>query len=133
MRLRTLLLVALSAVAMVVGPTLAYAQDAAIADIPMKFIAGGVTHDPGRFELRPDDGGAGVTLTSPKGRGQEVLVMTRLAMAEPPNSECRLVFDKVGDTYYLSELWIPGADGYLLHAVKGPHTHHVMKASGKAK
>jgi len=53
--------------------------------------------------------------------------ITRLAaeMHATPQ-DAHLVFDKVGDTYLLSEIWIPGEDGYLLLATKGPHTHKVI-------
>jgi hypothetical protein len=56
-------------------------------------------------------------------------VITRLGATEPPAAEARLVFDKVGAVSYLSELWMPGSDGYLVHAAKGKHTHVSVKAT----
>lgn len=38
-----------------------------------------------------------------------------------------LVFDVVGDKNVLSEIWIPGVDGYLIQVSKGHHTHKVVK------
>jgi hypothetical protein len=38
------------------------------------------------------------------------------------------VFDVVGDSYILSEIWLPAGDGYLVAATKGPHTHKTVKA-----
>lgn len=40
--------------------------------------------------------------------------------------DAHLVFDKVGDTYSLSEIWIPGEDGYVLLITKGEHEHKVI-------
>ncbi len=56
-----------------------------------------------------------------------VNVITRLG-AEIHNTpqDAHLVFDKVGDTYYLSEIWIPGMDGFLVQVTKGAHTHKVV-------
>jgi hypothetical protein len=38
----------------------------------------------------------------------------------------------VGDTYYLSEVWLLEKDGYLVRATKESHTHHTVKGK-KAK
>jgi len=50
-------------------------------------------------------------------------------LAPPPHSsatDAHLVFDKVGNTYTLSELWEPGRDGVLVYATKGKHEHHII-------
>ncbi len=53
--------------------------------------------------------------------------MTRLSgEIHTTPQDAHLVFDKVGDTYLLSELWIPGEDGYLLQITKGAHEHIVL-------
>ncbi len=50
---------------------------------------------------------------------------------EAPAAEPKLVFDEVGDfapsyteyitVYVLSEVWLPGEDGYRVHVTKGAH------------
>ena len=53
--------------------------------------------------------------------------MTRLSgEIHTTPQDAHLVFDKVGDTYLLSELWIPGKDGYLPQITKGAHEHIVL-------
>jgi hypothetical protein len=126
-------LVALSVVAVVVGPAMASAQDMVIADVPVKFMAAGKAHDPGKYELRATEDLMAVELVPPAGPAEPMLTITRLAGHEESAAEGRLVFDKVGETYYLSELWIPGSDGFLLHATKGTHTHHTIKIHKKAR
>jgi hypothetical protein len=63
------------------------------------------------------------------GEGKSVMasVLTRLsgAMRTAPKGTY-LVFDKVGENYLLSEIWVPGDDGYLLLATKGPHGHKTV-------
>ncbi len=56
-----------------------------------------------------------------------VNVITRLAgeMHTTPQ-DAHLVFDVVGDTYTLAEIWIPGVDGYVVQVTKGAHTHKVV-------
>ena len=40
-------------------------------------------------------------------------------------------FDRVGDAYFISEVWIPGRDGFLLSGTMVPHTHVTVKAALK--
>jgi hypothetical protein len=54
-------------------------------------------------------------------------ILTRLtAELHATRQEAHLVFDKVGETYILSEIWIPGQDGYMVALTKGPHQHKVV-------
>ena len=105
----------------------AFAQDKLIADVPFKFMLSGKTYDAGKYELRVNNTEQVVELTAPGQKGSFVEAMTRLAEPENKMTEARLVFDKVGDTAYLSEVWLPEQDGYLMFAAKGKHTHHVVK------
>lgn len=41
-------------------------------------------------------------------------------------SDAHVVFDKVGTTYALSELWAQGVEGILLQATEGKHEHEVL-------
>ncbi len=54
-------------------------------------------------------------------------IITRLAGAiHTTPKAAHLVFDKVGDTYKLSEIWVPGQDGYMLSSTQGKHDHAVV-------
>lgn len=66
-----------------------------------------------------------------KGPAVEAKVITRLAQPATPLVEPKVVFDKVGDKYLVSEVWLPGRDGFLLVGTKEKHTHHAVKASPK--
>jgi hypothetical protein len=57
----------------------------------------------------------------------EVPVRTRLS--EEPVSRTNVVFDVVGDRYYLSEIRMPHHDGYLVGSAPGPHTQRVIETS----
>ena len=63
------------------------------------------------------------------GEGKDVMatVVTRLGgeMRSAPKGT-HLVFDKVGELYLLSEIWVPGEDGFLLLATKGVHAHKTV-------
>jgi hypothetical protein len=119
------------AILITAGVSAAYAQTAAIADVPFAFRVGSASFEPGKYELRPGDNLMTMMIVPVKGREAVASVITRLGEPEPPISEGRLVFDKVGDLSYLSEVWIPGSDGYLLHSTKEKHTHVKVKLTKK--
>jgi hypothetical protein len=64
-----------------------------------------------------------------QGEGKDVMatVLTRLGgeMRSMPKGT-HLVFDKVGELNLLSEIWVPGEDGFLLLATKGLHAHKTV-------
>jgi len=133
MRRRIPLLLVAVALVIAVGPAVAYGQESVSASIPFKFMAAGKTHDPGEYLLRVSTDHQSWTLAAAKGGSTVAVVVTRLAAGGTPGSGDRLVFDNVGDTYYLSEVWPQVEDGYLLHVTKERHTHHVVKLSRPAK
>lgn len=101
------------------GVSAAWAQSVMVADIPFDFRISGTVHQAGRYEFRPieddhavefDAFGHGATLTQ---------VVTRIepATREWP-SDGRLTFYKIGDLYYLGQMWIPGEDGFLFNTPK---------------
>jgi hypothetical protein len=63
----------------------------------------------------------------------EARVITRLAAPETPLAQSKLIFDKVGTTYYLSEVWFRNMDGFLLYGSKEAHTHQGVTAEPKKK
>jgi hypothetical protein len=127
-------LLAATVLMFVVHPAVSYGQDAAMVTVGFKFIADGKPMAAGEYELRINADTETFTLTPmPKGAGVFLNTVTRLAAAEPPGGDTRVVFDKVGDTCYLSEVWLAGEDGYLVYAAKGKHTHVSVKGHKKAK
>ncbi len=124
-------LAALVATAALAAAPSVFAQDTETmtADVPFPFQVEGKAMPAGSYEFSVDvranqvrvhGGSPAVAALAP--------IITRLA-ANPhpgPQEHSHLVFDKVGDTYTLAELWRPGVDGFLVHITKGPHEHHVI-------
>ncbi len=61
----------------------------------------------------------------------EVSVITRLAQPTTALTEPKVIFDKVGDRYYASEVWVPGRDGFLVRGTTEAHTHQTVKGAKK--
>jgi hypothetical protein len=56
----------------------------------------------------------------------EMPVILRVAKLSPPIKEPKVIFDKFGDDYYISEIWVPDRDGFVVGGTKEVHTHHAV-------
>ena len=98
------------------------------ADIPFAFNVESKTLPAGQYQFIPDTSATTMKILGPgKGSSALAMIVTRMAaeIHTTPN-DAHVVFDKVGDVYTLSEVWIPGQDGYMLHLTKGIHGHKVL-------
>ncbi len=126
MKLGNLLLASL--LTLLVMP-LAYSQAIHLTvDIPFAFTAEGKLLPAGHYEFTPETNNQVVRVQGPrKGTAVMALVITRIAGdIHTTANDAHIVFDKVGDSYTLSEIWAPGNDGFLMHVTKEKHTHHVI-------
>ncbi len=96
-------------------------------NIPFQFTAAGKVLPAGDYTLVPDLDNQLVRVEPSKGTGVALPVITRIAAGvHSTATDAHAVFDKVGNTYFLSEIWLPNEDGFLVHVTKGPHQHHVL-------
>ena len=73
--------------------------------------------------------GSVLVIRGENGGGSSILpVATRLARQERPDhpTSGNLVFDRVGDERFLSEVWLPDDDGYLVRGTAEEHQHDVV-------
>ena len=107
--------------------TLGLGQVIVRANIPFEFTLLGKVLPAGQYQFTREPG-KDIIRVSGTAKGAAVIapIVTRLSKAVHTLDNTHLVFDKVGETHFLSELWIPGQDGYLLHSTKGHHEHMVV-------
>ena len=128
MRKSSLVVSAIVLFAFALCASLAYA-DALVAKVQFPFKAGGIEYPAGTYRIETI-----ATMESLKILHEEttksgiVPFLTRLSERE--GEKGMLVFDKVGDQCYLSEIYIPGIDGFEVKAAAGKHTH-VKVIAGK--
>ena len=103
----------------------AHAAQAIRANIPFQFVVEGKALPAGEYDfIRSTDDQSIQVIPLKKGPSTAALVLTRMGRGiHTTPGDAHLVFDKVGETYFLSEFWVPELDGFLLHATKEHHEH----------
>lgn len=122
-------LVAVLTIIAVAGLLGAVAQEGprAVADVPFSFIAAGKTFSPGTYQFNPGKLPNQIIIRNTKTSESWIVpVSTRLSPRQ--GEEPVIVFDKVENDHYFSELYLPGYDGYAAQGYKGEHTHVQLKA-----
>ncbi len=108
--------------------TVAYGQPYRIvAKIDFPFTIQGKVLPPGQYEFSRADQPSFFRVTDGSKNSTMAPIITRIAGDTHMTPEdAHVAFDKVGDAYILSEIWIPGEDGYLFTTTKEAHTHKVI-------
>jgi hypothetical protein len=98
------------------------------------FVANGKALPPGSYVFSVNPAGDMVTLepTSPKGASVMLVVETRVAEHKPLAAP-EVVFDKLNGQLNVSELLVPGEDGYMLLVTKAKHTHESVTGARTKK
>ena len=119
----------------VAGAGEAFAQ--ATFKVPFPFQAANVKLPKGEYRLTQMDEGHLTLRQEATGKEYPIPFAKRLAQPSPPLAEPQLVFDVVGDfapsyteyvtDYVMAEAWMPGADGFLVHTLKGAHKTEILK------
>lgn len=117
----TLSLLTLGMAVSVYGQT----QAALTGNIPFEFSIGQKLLPAGTYRFTPRPGTPWLTVAGPKEGKMTVPVITRLA-GDSFVREATLVFDNFENRRVLSEVWIPGEGGLLLHATPKGHTHETV-------
>lgn len=93
------------------------------------YIPAGKLLPAGTYEYKVTEGTTETTLyISNMKTGERFMVPIVTTISKKPASDAEIVFDKTGNSYYLSEVFIPGMDGLLVKGAPGRHTHEVVKA-----
>ncbi len=95
--------------------------------IGFSFMAQGKSLPAGKYNLEVTSAGR-VVLHAEKGGAATELKPIKALGQDGNGEETKLVFDKIGSIHFLSEVWLPGQDGYLVGTSTGTHEQEVVKA-----
>ena len=127
--------VAATALLLFAGATKAFAQGTF--KVPFPFQAGDLKLPKGDYTVAQKDDSHLTLRQEATGKEFQVPFTKRLAQPNPPLAEPQLVIDVVGNfapsyteyvtDYVLAEVWLQGADGFLVHTMKGAHKTQTIK------
>jgi hypothetical protein len=110
---------------------MAYADQTFSVHIPFPFVAGGQVHQAGHYDVRVFNDHFALMLVPDNAQANTLTVLARIAPdAVGGDDEARLVFQKIGNTHYLSEAWFEGYDGLMLQPAPGPADRTVVVTRG---
>jgi len=127
--------IAAAALVLVAGSRPAGAQSLSLSDfkIPFDFVANGKAFTAGQYTLSANLAGEVLTLQPLGLKGTSAFLPVEARLGERRQlSEPELIFDKLNGKLYLSELFVPGEDGYLVLSTKAKHTHESVKGAKKS-
>jgi hypothetical protein len=120
-----------AALAFLLAAGAASASAQALFKVPFPLQAGGKKLPAGDYTVAKTNDQQLVLRQEATGRETPIAVIERIAQPTPPVAGSQLVFDEVGDfapsyteyitVYVLSEVWLPGEDGFRVHVTKGAH------------
>lgn len=128
MKRRVLTVAVAGVVALALAGSLAWAQGVVLVDVPFAFVVSGKEMPAGKYRIEVEglDGGRLVVRSVATGVSAIAPVLERLA--DVGGKEAKVVFDKVDGTSYLSEIHVPGEDGFLVGIATRRETHVVLPA-----
>jgi hypothetical protein len=123
MRIRTLTVASLF---VLLAAAITYGQQSVRVNIPFEFTVSGKVLPAGNYSFVPTSDNRSIRVAGEK-ESAIAVVLTRLA-AEMHTSpgDSHIVFDKIGDKHFLSEIWIPGSDAFVLNTTKEQHQHDIL-------
>jgi hypothetical protein len=103
--------IALSSLMLISGMSYGQAGSRVIANVPFAFIAGNKTLPAGEYTIdRPNDNEPGLLLIRGVDRKVALFVNAEDIQARHTPEKTELVFNEIGDKYFLSKIWITGDD-----------------------
>ncbi|OFV81478.1 MAG: hypothetical protein A2Y78_04125 [Acidobacteria bacterium RBG_13_68_16] len=130
MRKQILAAVVVGVFALGLAGSLAWAGGAMSVNVPFSFIVKDKEMPAGKYEIRVEGNDQTRLLIRSNEGGSTVLVTVLERLADTGGKEPKVVFDKIEDgKTYLSEVHIPGMDGFLVGIAGGTEKH--VTISGK--
>ena len=111
----TLVMTTLLLLTLMVAAQVVQAQEPVVVNIPFEFVAGKLTLPAGEYRVEKLEKNSVVVITHCAQPGVSAIVMTIASQANAPQSDSKLVFNRYGNLYFLSQYWTAGSSrGQLL-------------------
>ena len=124
--------VAVVAAVLVLGSMAQAQAQAASMKIGFSFFAAGKEYKSGNYTIEVTPAGH-VVFHAAKGDAVVDLTPMKSLVRDDKIQAPKLVFNIIGADRFLSEVWLPGQEGYLVGSVSGPHGQEVLRARKNKK
>jgi hypothetical protein len=108
MKTRALVIAGVMALTAIASTRVAQAQEPMVVNIPFDFVAGNSKLPAGEYSVKTSGPLNTLILISRDDSTASAFVSTQPAVASEPKTESKLVFNRYGDRYFLSQVWTAG-------------------------
>lgn len=108
MKKRVLMMMALAVLAILASTRVAQAQDLIVVNIPFDFTAGDAQLPAGEYTVKMVGPTNHLLLISRRDAGESAFIPSHPAAAAQIQTETKLIFNRYGERYFLSEVWRAG-------------------------
>lgn len=109
MKKHTFVIASFFLLSLILTAQVAQAQQALIVNIPFEFVAGSVTLSPGEYRIQNPLRNSAIVLIQSSDSAASAMVVTMAKQANELQTDSKLVFNRYGDRYFLSQIWTAGA------------------------
>jgi hypothetical protein len=109
MKKQSFLMAGLLVLSSAAATQVARAQEPLVVNIPFAFVAGNATLPAGEYRVQKWDFNSSVLLIHCSDPSESALVITNAAQAKELQFESKLVFNRYGKRYFLSQVWTAGS------------------------
>jgi hypothetical protein len=108
MKTRALVMAGMMALTAMATTRVAQAQEALVVNVPFDFVAGNQNLPAGEYSVKVSQTDARIVLIERKDATAAMFIGTNAVVANTIQSESKLVFNRYGDRYFLSQVWNEG-------------------------
>ncbi|HXE33202.1 MAG TPA: hypothetical protein VN087_04755 [Verrucomicrobiae bacterium] len=108
MKTRALVMAGVMALTIFATTRVAQAQQSMVVNVPYDFVAGNKTLPAGEYTVKVSTPTNSVILVSRKDSTTSAFINTNPAVSSTPQAESKLIFNRYGDRYFLSQVWQQG-------------------------
>jgi hypothetical protein len=108
MKTRAILMAAAMSLTVLASAHLAQAQENLVVTIPFDFAAGSANLPAGDYSVKASEANHSVMLINRDNPAASMVILTNAAESVQPQTQSKLVFNRYGDRYFLSQIWTEG-------------------------
>jgi hypothetical protein len=90
------------------GTRVAQAQEPLVVNIPFDFVAGNTPMPAGEYSVKTTGPTNTLIVIARNDSAASAFINTNAAVASEPKTESKLIFNRYGDRYFLSQVWTAG-------------------------